>query len=219
MKRMIAVAALVVATTTLPALGDEGAEETGGIRTGFIAGVQGGLTSTDVTLILDGNGVGTVDFTGGEGGVFAGYRVKADRFVGTLEVEALLSTGSEDVDSPIGLMQVESRAAAGISVTGGYVLAGHDPDDSTDGGEITAFARVGYRALLADVNAAGQGGTDVFHGLRYGGGLSYAITDAIEARVEYSRTSYRDQNYGSGRNTLTVGPSGDLVSFGLVYRF
>ncbi|MEM6944718.1 MAG: hypothetical protein AAF565_13295 [Pseudomonadota bacterium] len=45
------------------------------------------------------------------------------------------------------------------------------------------------------------------------------MTERITVRAEYTRLQYRDQSYGAGRNTLTVGPSGNLASVGVSYRF
>lgn len=216
MRRAIVAASLAVCMLSTPS----GAENREAFA-GLYAGVQGGGGATEVTLILDGDGIGDVSVETAEGGVFAGYALRRDRFVGGVELEGVYVSGSDDIMAPFGPARVETRGAVGASVIAGVVVADAVPSLALGegGGSVMVYGRVGYRALFAKIEAGGDAGTDAFHGLRAGAGVAYQASDNISVRAEYTRLQYRDQRYGSGRNTLTVGPSGDLVSVGVSWRF
>ncbi|MEL6481626.1 MAG: outer membrane beta-barrel protein [Pseudomonadota bacterium] len=228
MKFNLTAACLVVIATALPAQAndraDDWADDLGDRRAAFegaYAGVQAGGGTTDVTLILGGVGIGDVSLASIEGGVFAGYALRHDRFVGGVELEGVYVGGSDEVDAPFGNAEVETRGAVGASLIAGVVVADEVPAIALGegGGSVMLYGRVGYRALFAKIDAAGDAGTDAFHGLRAGGGVAVQLTDNLALRAEYTRVQYREQRYGGGRNTLTVGPSGNLASIGLSWRF
>ncbi|MEM6354878.1 MAG: outer membrane beta-barrel protein [Pseudomonadota bacterium] len=220
MKRAIVAAAMAAIAWVGPA-GADGHDDQRPAFEGAYAGVQVGGGTTDVTLILGGVGIGDVSLSSVEGGVFAGYAFRHDRFVGAVEVEGVYVAGSDDIMAPFGEAQVETRGAVGASLIAGVVVADELPALALGkgGGSVMVYGRVGYRALFAEIDAAGDAGTDAFHGLRAGGGVAVQLTDNLALRAEYTRLQYREQRYGGGRNTLTVGPSGNLASIGLSWRF
>jgi outer membrane immunogenic protein len=65
--------------------------------------------------------------------------------------------------------------------------------------KILAFSKVGYAS--SRLETAGTGAA--FEGVRFGGGLEYAVTPNTYISAEYARTEY-EQNLG-GRDAGTVG--------------
>ncbi|MEO0820448.1 MAG: outer membrane beta-barrel protein [Pseudomonadota bacterium] len=195
------------------------AEEAPTAFEGFYGGLQAGVSGTDVTLVLNGDDFDEMTTLGAEGGAFAGYALRRGRFVGGVELDAGVAGGSDRAEAPGLTLELSQRAAFGVSAIAGVIVAGQDPEGTRDGGEVLLYARAGYRGLLAEVDAGGDSATDVFHGLRVGAGVGYALTDRLSLRAEYSRLEYRDGSYGRGRSTLRVGPSGNLVSVGVRFAF
>ena len=116
------------------------------------------------------------------GGAF-GYDIAVAPRI-TLGAEATL----EDSTTKFGGVHASRDAA--ISARVGYVLAP----------KILAFAKVGYDTTRIEVNGAGHTNLE---GVRYGGGLEYAVTPKTYLSAEYRRTEY-EGNFG-GRDAGVVG--------------
>lgn len=93
-------------------------------------------------------------------------------------------------DSTTTLGGVHASRDLALSARAGYVLTP----------KILAFAKVGYDTTRFDY--AG-GGHDNLEGVRFGGGLEYAVTPHTYLSAEYRRTEYED-NFG-GRDAGIVG--------------
>jgi outer membrane immunogenic protein len=84
------------------------------------------------------------------------------------------------------------HASRDVAISGrvGYVLTP----------KLLGFAKVGYDTTRFDI--AGAGHTNL-EGVRYGGGLEYAVTPRTYISTEYRRTEYED-NFG-GRDAVIAG--------------
>ena len=102
----------------------------------------------------------------------------------TLGAEATL----EDSSTKFGGVHASRDAA--ISARIGYVLAP----------KILAFAKVGYDTTRFETDGVGHTNLE---GVRYGGGLEYAVTPKTYLSAEYRRTEY-EGNFG-GRDAGVVG--------------
>ncbi|MGV3769733.1 MAG: outer membrane beta-barrel protein [Sphingobium phenoxybenzoativorans] len=143
-------------------------------------------------------------FTGPRIGVTAGY----DKYAGEAGVSYGVSAGYD--------LPVAQSITAGVevsladsSVKGGGIHASRDLAASLRLGyvanpRILAFTKVGY--VDSRIEAAGTGAA--FEGVRYGGGLEFAVTSNTYLSAEYQRTEY-EQNLG-GR---------DAALFGIGFRF
>ncbi len=102
----------------------------------------------------------------------------------TLGAEATL----EDSTTKFGGIHASRDLA--ISARAGYVLTP----------KILAFAKVGYDTTRIEANGAGHTNLE---GVRFGGGLEYAVTPKTYISAEYRRTEYED-NF-AGRDAGIVG--------------
>jgi outer membrane immunogenic protein len=102
----------------------------------------------------------------------------------TLGAEATL----EDSSTKFGGINVSRDAA--ISARLGYVLTP----------KILGFAKVGYDTTRFETNGAGHTNLE---GVRFGGGLEYALTPKTYISAEYRRTEY-ENNFG-GRDAGIAG--------------
>ncbi|CAN5363496.1 hypothetical protein BH10PSE12_BH10PSE12_27680 [soil metagenome] len=138
-------------------------------------------------------------FTGPKAGVTAGY----DKYQGQDGVSYGVSAGYD--------LAVNPKVRAGVDVSLG--------DSSTDGAgfkasrdlaaslrlgyvltpQIMPFAKVGYAS--SRIETAGTGAA--FEGVRFGGGVEYAVTPHTYISAEYQRTEY-EQNLG-GRDAGLIG--------------
>jgi outer membrane immunogenic protein len=56
-------------------------------------------------------------------------------------------------------------------------------------------------------------------GLRYGGGVEFAVTPALSLRAEYSRANYKKWAVASGASTITFNPRENRFLLGATLRF
>ncbi|PZU06881.1 outer membrane beta-barrel protein [Sphingomonas sp.] len=132
------------------------------------------------------------DKTHGQDGFAYGGAIGYD-----LAVTPKITLGAETTleDSTTKFGGVHASRDLAISARAGYVLTP----------QILAFAKVGYDTTRVEV--AGAGHTNL-EGVRYGGGLEYAVTPHTYISAEYRRTEYED-SFG--------GRDAGIVGFG--YRF
>jgi outer membrane immunogenic protein len=138
-------------------------------------------------------------FTGPRAGVTVGY----DKYAGRDGVSYGVNAGYD--------LPVAQNVTAGVevslgdsSVKGAGIKASRDLAASLRLGyvvnpRVLAFTKVGYAD--SRIEAAGTG--TAFEGVRYGGGLEFAVTPNTYLSAEYQRTEY-EQNIG-GRDAGVVG--------------
>ena len=117
-------------------------------------------------------------------GVVAGVDAPIAKGV-TLGVEATL----EDSTAKAGA--VHASRELGVAVRAGVVVLP----------KVLAFGKVGY--TNARFEAAGTNAGVALEGLRYGGGIEYALTDRVYTTVEYRRSELED-GFG-GRDGVLAG--------------
>jgi outer membrane immunogenic protein len=93
-------------------------------------------------------------------------------------------------DSTVGDQGVEASREIAASLRAGYVVTP----------QVLAFGKVGY--TNARIEFAGLGHSSL-EGVRYGGGLEYAVTPTTYISAEYQRSEYED-DFG-GRDAAIVG--------------
>jgi outer membrane immunogenic protein len=127
------------------------------------------------------------DKTHGQDGLTYGGAIGYD-----LAVTPKITLGAETTleDSRTKFAGIHASRDLAVSARAGYVLTP----------QILAFAKVGYDTTRIDV--AGGGHTNL-EGVRFGGGLEYAVTPHTYISAEYRRTEYED-NFG-GRDAGIVG--------------
>ena len=57
------------------------------------------------------------------------------------------------------------------------------------------------------------------NGLRYGGGIEFAVTPALSLRAEYTRANYKKWAVASGASTITFNPRENRFLLGATLRF
>ena len=180
MSRTTTLAALAAAFVAAPAL----AQDAGGAPGGFFIGALAGYEGLEVT-----SSTGTVSAKADAAvyGVNAGYDLNlGNAFVG---VEGELSTSSSSTAFPGNI----AGAREGLETNGQYYVGARAGLALTPG--IAAYGKVGYTAL--DTRAFTRSGSlteleSNSDGLRFGGGVQVQLPGALEARVEYRRSTYKD---------------------------
>lgn len=135
-------------------------------------------------------------------GAYAGYGKTFDK----LYLGGEIDLGSADISGKgtvAGLTtRLDTNESYGISARAGYLVTN----------DALLYGRVGYQRTNYDVSV-GTGATkisasDTLDGLRLGGGLEYALTDNVLARVEYNYTDYDETKFHENQ-----------VRVGVAYRF
>lgn len=117
-------------------------------------------------------------------GVTAGYDLPVTQSL-TFGPEVSFSDSTVDA----GGVDVSRDLAASVRL--GYVV---NPN-------LLAFAKVGY----ADTRFEALGTNVNFEGVRFGGGLEYAVTGNAYISAEYQRTEYEDEFGGRDAGVVSVG--------------
>lgn len=179
-KFMTATAAMAAAFAATPALAQDDSGAPGGFFVGALAGYEGvEVTSTDGSV--------TADASSAVYGVNAGFDLNlGNAFVG---VEGELSTSDGSTSFP----GTFAGAREGLETNGQYYLGARAGLALSPG--IAAYGKIGYTAL--DTRAFTSSGSladleENTDGLRFGGGLQVQLPGALEARVEYRRSTYKD---------------------------
>ena len=180
MKKYIALAIIGAGFAATPAMADDDNEAPGG----FWIGALGGYEGIDVES-ADGTATATADSA--VYGINAGYDLSlGGAFVG---VEGELSTSDGSTSFPGSF----SGAREGLETNGQYYLGARAGFALTPG--IAAYGKVGYTAL--DTTAFTSSGSlsdldENTDGIRYGAGVQIELPSALEARIEYRRSQYKD---------------------------
>lgn len=179
-KFLTATAAMAAAFAATPALAQDDSGAPGGFFVGALAGYEGvEVTSTDGSV--------TADASSAVYGVNAGFDLNlGNAFVG---VEGELSTSDGSTSFP----GTFAGAREGLETNGQYYLGARAGLALSPG--IAAYGKIGYTAL--DTRAFTSSGSladleENTDGLRFGGGLQVQLPGALEARVEYRRSTYKD---------------------------
>ena len=200
-KTLVVSAAAIAAVFASPAMAQSAGGAPGGLYVGVLAGYEG----LDVDS-ADGSVSASADSA--VYGINAGYDVNlGNAFVG---VEGELSTSGGSSEFPDSF----SGARDGLEANGQYYVGARAGVALTPG--IAAYGKVGYTAL--DTKAFSSAGSldevkDNASGLRFGGGLQVQLPGALEGRVEYRRSQYKDINGDFGDATT------DQVTAGIGLRF
>jgi outer membrane immunogenic protein len=141
------------------------------------------------------------DFTGPRIGVVGGYDNVQAREGFTYGVVAgvdapvangvIVGVEATFEDSTTNGAGVDASRELGVAARAGVVVLP----------KVLAFGKVGYTNARADF--ANGGASVTLEGLRYGGGLEYAVTKRTYATVEYRRSEYEDGV--GGRDGVLVG--------------
>lgn len=190
MNRLIAFAALAAGLTAAPALAQDASGAPGGFYIGALAGYEGiDVKSSDGSI--------SADASSAVYGVNAGFDLNLGNAFAGLEGELSTSGGSTRFPGNF------AGAREGLETRGQYYLGARAGVALTPG--IAAYGKIGYTALdtraftssgsLAELKANADG-------LRYGGGLQVQLPGALEARVEYRRSTYNNlPDAGQGKAT------------------
>lgn len=173
-------------------------------------------------VVLEPSEDGSIEIDGFVGGLHAGYNIQSDSFVFGLEgdVEYADLSGKTDIlqeaddEAPVGEIRQDIdwlaslRLRAGVAMdralfyaTGGLAVGGVDmkiidsQDDEVADGSTTAW------------------------GWTIGGGLEYAFTDELSARVEYRYTELEDTDVSGEGATADFENSFHAVRGGLSWHF
>lgn len=202
MTRLTAIAALAAGLLAVPAAAQDATGAPGGLTIGALAGYEG-LKVTSST------GTVTADADSAVYGLTAGYDLNlGNAFVG---VEGELSTSNGSARFPATF----AGARDGLKAKGQYYVGARAGFALTPG--IAAYGKVGYTAL--DTRAFTSSGSlaelkDNASGVRFGGGLQVQLPGALEGRIEYRRSTYKDLADASQGRAST-----NQVVAGLALRF
>lgn len=201
MKKLLTLAVAASGLAATPALAQDNTAPGG-----FYVGAIGGYEGIDVE---SSDGSVTADADSAVYGVTAGYDVPlGGAFVG---VEGELSTSDGTTDFPDSF----GGARDGLESNGQYYIGARAGFALTPG--IAAYGKVGYTAL--DTRAFTSSGSleeleDNAGGVRFGGGVQIQLPGALEGRLEYRRSRYKDVGDGSFGDATT-----NQVVAGLGLRF
>ena len=181
------------------------AQETGAPG-GLYVGVIGGYEGLDIDA-ADGSATASADAA--VYGINAGYDLSlGNAFVG---VEGELSTSGNSTEFPDSF----TGARDGLRADGQSYLGARAGLALTPG--IAAYGKVGYTSLSTEAfTTAGSLNElkDNAGGLRFGGGVQLQLPGALEGRLEYRRSNYKDVNNGTFGDATS-----DQVVAGLALRF
>lgn len=147
-------------------------------------------------------------------GVLAGYGYQVGSFYFGGEAELELSSVGWDIErSPVGrIYSVEKIGTVGASLRAGYVV-----NDS-----VLIYGRAGLVRSKFNTDYQFAGSTvdqnDYLSGLRFGGGVEFAVSPKLNLRLDYTYTNYDSHqvNYGSGVDQFDTTES--LFRIGLNYQ-
>lgn len=168
---------------------------------------QGGARVNDA--VIDRASVGLT------GGLLAGYGETFGAFYLGLEAEAEVASVNWNIErDPAGrLYTMEKRGAVGVGARAGYVL-----NDS-----VLLYGRVGVVNGWFDSDYAtattAVSQTDTLTGVRFGGGVEFAVSDSLRMRLDYTRTVYEDFEVDYLTGVDGFEPSENLFRVGLSYAF
>jgi len=201
MNKTLTLVALAAATLAVPAAAQDAGGAPGGLYVGALAGYEGiDVDSAD--------GTATASADSAVYGINAGYDLNlGNAFVG-VEGEYSASGGSTEFPDSF------SGARDGLEANGQYYVGARAGLALTPG--IAAYGKLGYTAL--DTKAFTSAGSidelkDNAGGLRFGGGVQVQLPGALEGRVEYRRSRYKDLGGDFGDATT------DQVVAGVGLRF
>ena len=151
---------------------------------GFTIGALGGYEGVDIDS-ADGTATATADSA--VYGVNLGYDLSLGSLFLGIEGELSTSSGTTSFPDSFG------GAREGLETGGQYYLGARAGVALTSG--IAAYGKVGYTAL--DTRAFTDSGSlgelkENAGGIRFGGGLQFALPGPLEARLEYRRSKYDD---------------------------
>lgn len=179
MKKILTLTAIATGLAAAPAMAQDNAAPSG-----LYVGALGGYEGIDVESA---DGSVTADADSAVYGVTAGYDIAlGSAFVG-VEGELATSDGTTDFPDSFG------GARDGLESGGQYYVGARAGFALTPG--IAAYGKVGYTALdtrafttASDLDELEENAG----GIRFGGGLQVQLPGALEGRIEYRRSRYKD---------------------------
>jgi len=166
----------------------------------FYAGVEGGLDRTNVDTTA-----GSDDITGGDYGLFAGYKMNDVMQNGmglnaAVEVHYDWSNADDDFLGIAGVT-VEKQNEWGIDVRPGYAVSDM----------FNPYGILGYERMELKGNAGAFSGTESYNGFVLGAGAEFTPWNNIGIRLDYTHTWYGEKN--------DVDPDENEVKLGVGYHF
>lgn len=180
---------------------------------GPYAGLYMGYTDSSDTTRTTGSKT-DLNLDGWTYGGFFGYGKTFDRFYvgGEGEVGGIELSNSAKVAAGR-TTSLDANESYGLSARAGYLVTN----------DALVYGRVGWQRT--DYEVTSRLGTsrvvksDDLDAVRLGGGVEYAITDSILARVEYNYTDYEGLKYTAGGTAHSLQPDDSQVRVGVAFRF
>ncbi len=149
------------------------------------------------------------------GGLLVGYGHRIGDFYLGAEVDGELSGASWNIErDPNGrIYSVEKIASLGAALRAGYIV----------GDSVLLYGRAGAVQSWFETEYTVGGGTvypdDSVLGIRYGGGVEFALTDALRMRLDYTLTDYENYlvTYASGSDDF--GHLESQFRLGVTYQY
>ncbi|EPR16106.1 membrane protein [Sphingobium indicum IP26] len=143
-------------------------------------------------------------FTGPRAGVTLGY----DKFDGNDGFAYGASTGYDIAITPNVTFGSEVAFSDSTTSLGAGVEVSRDLSASVRLGyilnpKVLAFGKVGYANTRVEASNSNSGGS--FEGVRYGGGLEFAVTGNTYISAEYQRSEYEDGIGGRDAGVVGIG--------------
>jgi len=173
------------------------------------AGSGGTSDFSGVYFGLDGGlgigSAGSANTSGYLGGAHIGYNFQANRLVGGVEADAMLtniSTGKLTISS------FNQKMLSSARVRAGYIFA-----------DLMAYGMIGYgfsTSSYLDISGVAH---STIGGLSFGAGGEYALTRNISLRGELVRYNFGQHSYATPLAFANLATSTNLVKAGINFRF
>lgn len=178
----------------------------------YYVGASIGYSNSNIDTNLAASGLNfsdSFDVKGADFGILTGARHTFDnRFFVGAETELSLSTASED--NMFGEnISTDREYAVGI-----YFKPGYQFND-----KFAAFATIGWQMASYEVEADGESGDDLYHGVAFGGGVEYSINERISIVGEYNRVALDSKTYSDSGISLRFDGDVDILKAAVKYHF
>jgi len=194
------------------------AADNGGAFNGGYAGVLAGYesfnaksTDTGIGSLAGLSSSGNYGATGTTGGIFAGYGKEFGKFYLGAEAEASLGNAQEKTNITLGnsyvYTDVQHKYDYGLSIRPGFLVSDN----------LLLYTRIGFVRSRFDDNATD---TNVnLNGLRLGLGTEFALSNNLNARLDWVYTNYQSNNYSDAYQISKTDTSSNAFRVGLAYHF
>ena len=199
MKKLLLATTVMVATAASAASADPYNNSNDSALTGGYIGVLGGYTSTDTESSVAGF---SPDVTGGDYGVFVGYKLDhylEDSLGINAAIEAHYAWSNAD-DTEAGV-ELEKDNEWGVSFRPGISISE----------TINPYGIIGYKQAEFEASAGPFVGEETYDGLELGIGTELVAYGDLGFRVEYAHTWYGEED--------GIEPDEDTLRAGVAYHF